>query len=157
MLASKWLVVIALASQVSFGSAAARRRRHEYRGAEVVCAATGGGTAYFASGSLYKSFTPSGMAYRNLRKPLLSGNQRVAVALAAAAVSTSAARAAITSNGPVGDAVRQLGISTAGIGTWFDFESLRERSRRRREQRERAARQEWLKENTKPARVLVPK
>ena len=143
-------------------AALARRARptsREVRGAEIACGAAGGMTGYFGGGQIYSQFTPPGMAYRSLRKPILSSNQRVALALAAAAAGTSLARVAVASDGPMADVVLVLGSYAAGIGDRLEEckASIDRRSRRSRERRERAARQDWLKANTKPARMMVPK
>ena len=129
--------------------------RQEANAAEATCAATAGTTAWWASGRLHKSWTPPGMAYRALRRPLLSRNQRVALALASAAVGTSAARIALARDGPVAEALWRLGRATAGVGDRVGtfFGSFGERTRRKREEREREAYRDWLRANAKPAKI----
>ena len=152
------LVLAATASAALLGQEGRRRRvLREARGAEVTCAVTGCASGYFASGKLYQSFTPPGMAYRQLLRPLLSPNQRVAFALATGALGISGARVAMQSDGFAANLMQQIGQSTARVGDQIEsfFSGFAERSRFAREERERRARQQWLRENAKPAKVHV--
>ena len=133
-----------------------RQRDREAQGAQAACAAAAGGAAYWGGGQLYRSFTPPGMAYRMLRKPLLSSNQRVALALAAAAAGTSAARAAMAGDGPAADAMRQLGSAVGSVTESIEdvFRGIGDKARARREEREREARREYMRANAKPAQFV---
>ena len=165
MLASKAVLLLLVVPQLASAAALFGREtrqnqlRQEANAAEATCAATAGTTAWWASGRLYKSWTPPGMAYRTLRKPLLSRNQRIGLALAGAAAGTSAARIALARDGPVAEALWQLGRATAGVGDRVGsvFGSFGERTRRKKEEREREAHRDWLRANAKPAKIFVQK
>jgi hypothetical protein len=132
-------------------------RARERRAAEVTCGAASGACSYVAGGRLYKSFTPPGVAYRVLRRPLLSANERVALALAASAAGAYVARVAVSSNGPAADVILSLGRLTARMGdnVRSSFASLDARRLRAKEQRERESRRKWLRDNAKPAKMYV--
>ena len=162
MVAARLLMLLALPSPAAAGAlfgreTQQRRLQRENQGAEAACGVFSGAAAWWGGGQLYTKWTPPGMAYRALRKPLLSQNQRVALVLAAAAAGTSAARVALEGDGPATEALQKLGRATAdGMDRVANFfASFGDRARRAREERERAARQEWLRANAKPARVMV--
>lgn len=130
----------------------------EAQSAELGCAAMTGAVGFWGSGQLTRSWTPPGMSYRLLRKPMLAANQQFAVALAAAACGAAVARVAHQSSNEMAvDLMKQIGRTSAGIGDRVDgfVEGFRERARRAREDRERAERRRWLKNNAKPARMHV--
>ena len=86
-----------------------QQSRDEARAGELTSAAAGGASAYWFGGQLYHTTYPPGLAYRPIRQRMLQGNQRLALALAGAAAGAAAARAALESDGPVGDAVQPVG------------------------------------------------
>ena len=154
--------VLIIATLVCHASAALFGRNNkqalrEFRGAELSCAAFGGAAGYVTSGNLYKTSVPPGMA-RIIRLPLLTPNQRLAVALAAAAGGTAAARAAYDSDSLVGDLVRSVGRASAGVGDSIDnlFAAPRRWAAKRREDREREAQKEWLRTHTQAAKIYIP-
>ena len=155
--------VLIIATLVCHASAALFGRNNkqalrEFRGAELSCAAFGGAAGYVTAGNLYKTSVPPGMAYRSIRLPLLTPSQRLAVALAAAAGGTAAARAAYDSDSLVGDLVRSVGRASAGVGDSVDnlFAAPRRWAAKRREDREREAQKEWLRTHTQAAKIYIP-
>ena len=93
------------------------------------------------------------MSIRTLTRPLLSPNQRVAAGLLLAAAGGATARATASTDGPAGAIVGGLGRGPACLLDAMD--DLRVRMALAKEERIRAREREWLRANTKPARLHV--
>ena len=139
-----------------FGRATRRQQQQrEATAAELSCGAVSGAATYLAGGQLYKTWRAPGMSIRLLRRPLLTQNQQIALGLAGAAAGTAMARALLEANGPASAAIAGIGRAACRCGDAVGgtFSVFGERAARRREAREREARREWLRANTKPAKI----
>ena len=129
-----------------------RQRRREERGAQFVSALSVGGLAYAGSGKLSTSYQPGGLAYYRVSRTIPT-EKRLALALAAAAISIAATRRIMSDNGN-GDlacALRSIGRLPLKVeDAWERLLARRAEAERRRHEAER---QEWLRAHTQPAKI----
>jgi hypothetical protein len=91
------------------------------------------------------------MAYYKLRRPLLAPEQRLAAALAAAAVGMAAARALTEGDGEMADVIRSIGRPFARV-----VDSIKDKKEQMEQRRRTREREEWLRMHTKQAKIYRP-
>jgi hypothetical protein len=131
------------------GQRESRRREEQY--GHAVCAVGSAGAGYTVAGRLTTRWQPGGMAYYKLRRPLLAPEQRLAAALAAAAVGMAAARALTEGDGEMADVIRSIGRPFARV-----VDSIKDKKEQMEQRRRTREREEWLRMHTKQAKIYRP-
>ena len=132
-----------------------QQRHREEKGAQAALGAIFSGATYLGTGNLYSLWQPPSVAYRPIRRAMLSQNQRVGAAFAAGAAGIIAARKLVAANNEMSVLVLGLGklplMAADGVDDfWQDIQARRAEAQRRRRA---ARRKQWLRENTKQAVV----
>lgn len=127
------------------------RYEHEQLSAGALIGIASGSGAFLVSGRYTKQWYPGGMAYRPLTRPVFSVEQRVALAMGVALASHLLTLEFAWRADSAGETLRRLGAlpldAAAGVRT-----RLREAERRR----EQARRKQRIRDNPRPARIMMP-
>ena len=152
------LTTLLLLAPVAAGRGWRQQRLREEQGAQGVFGVTAAGLTYGATSGrfFYSTWSPPSVAYRAIRRPLLSQNQRVAAALAAACAGITLAREVTSNEGELAQLARRAGCLPLSVTDRFEGAWQRARARRADAERRRkdAQHKQWLRENTKQAVVI---
>ena len=149
------LCIAASLPLASSGRSWRQMRRREEEGGQVAFAIAGAVSAYTGTAQLYTTWQPGGMAYRPIRRRLLSENQRIAASLAAAAAGISAARW-LADNAEAGSRIVRVAgkvpvaLADRVTDAWWSMQAKRAETERLRKEAKRKA---WLRDNTRKAVV----
>lgn len=152
------LLIISVDQIVSHQRRRSQHRIREERGSKIAFGVFMGCGAYFGSGQLYTTWQPGGMAYRPIRRQLLSPNQRAAASFAGAAFGITAARQLLASHGNGERFALWVGRVPVALQDLVDDALLRLKAKRLELERQRreAERKAWLRENTRRATIVRP-
>lgn len=129
----------------------AQRSSNEQLAAGVLVGSAAGGASFAAVRQIKTSYFPGGMAYRPLLRPRFSVSQQAAVAAGVALASGAAALDRAWRRDPLGQGLRRLGSAPLDA-----TERMRRKWREARQRAEEERRRAWLREHTRPARVMIP-
>ena len=130
---------------------AQRKKIREDQSAQATSAVVCGTIGSVVGSRLTYKFQPGGMAYYAVRRPLLTPKKIAALGAASAVGGALMAGLFTCNDGFLGSSMRSMGRVPLGV-----IDRLGESSRERQERRRKAERQEWLRMNTKPARIYKP-
>ena len=152
------LLIISVDQIVSHQRRRSQHRIREERGSKIAFGVFMGCGAYFGSGQLYTTWQPGGMAYRPIRRQLLSPNQRAAASFAGAAFGITAARQLLASHGNGERFALWVGRGPVALQDLVEDALLRLKAKRLELERQRreAERKAWLRENTRRATIVRP-
>ena len=152
------LLIISVDQIVSHQRRRSQHRIREERGSKIAFGVFMGCGAYFGSGQLYTTWQPGGMAYRPIRRQLLSPNQRAAASFAGAAFGITVARQLLASHGNGERFALWVGRVPVALQDLVDDALLRLKAKRLELERQRreAERKAWLRENTRRATIVRP-
>jgi hypothetical protein len=153
-----WLLIISVDQIVSHQRRRSQHRIREERGSKIAFGVFMGCGAYFGSGQLYTTWQPGGMAYRPIRRQLLSPNQRAAASFAGAAFGITVARQLLASHGNGERFALWVGRGPVALQDLVEDALLRLKAKRLELERQRreAERKAWLRENTRRATIVRP-
>ncbi len=145
------LLFLLLGSSSALGGFHRSSRAREVRSASYMLSAGVSAATYRLTDQLTRTVRPGGMAYRAIRRPLLTPPQRLVVAACVAYAALPPAEALAARKDAAGRALRSLGALPLAIGdSWAD--RMEEGRKRRAEKR----REEWLRGHSAPARIYLP-
>jgi hypothetical protein len=128
------------------------RYEREQLSAGTLIGIASGSAAFLAAGRVTRPWYPGGMAYRPLIRPVFSVQQRVALALGATVASHLFTLEFAWRPDPAGQALRRLGALPLDAAA-----SVRTRLREAERRREQARRKQRIRDNPRPARIMMPR
>ena len=128
-----------------------QRRRNEQQAtaASAIIAAAAAAAGYKTAASLRTTFLPGNMAYFPIKKPMLNQSQRLAASFVAGCGGHLIGLELAQRDDWLGKNLVALG--KLPLQTYNRFQTRLDEARRRRKA---ARRQAWLRENTRPARIV---
>jgi len=145
----RWLVLGAGLLLASASRRAQERYQREQVAAGAIVGSVSGSGAFLAAGKLTRNVYPGGVTYRPFLQPLLSVQQRAALAAGVALASHALTIELAWRDNAVGNSLRRLGsVPLDAVG------GVRNRIRDAEREREKARRKQWLRQKSKPARML---
>ena len=162
------VLLVVLLLDLAFGRPRLRKRdmRHKVQmleqeapsASKTAGAAAVGGASFIVSGMCRERWVPPGAAYRPLWRPMFSLKQRGSLAAVAGCAFYITVGTLVTGENVGADKLRSLGrlqVQLEGqAGSWW--RSARTWRARRAREREAERRREWLRANTKQAKIFVP-
>jgi hypothetical protein len=127
------------------------RYEHEQLSAGALIGVASGSGTFLVAGRFTKQWYPGGMAYRPLARPVFSVQQRLALAMGLALTSHLLTLEFAWRADSAGVTLRRLGALPLDAAA-----GVRARIQEAERRRERARRKQRIRENPRPARIMMP-